>query len=335
MKEPDKAHTKDFLALLATVIATILVCNCLTPALYRLFVGESITTHILNKLKEPGFAPDLIVFGSSKSWAGIDGYQMSDELGLDAYNFSSQEQQPIESSLYYEMLPSSVKTVVQIVNPPIKNQARPESQAKRKLTQRAIVFFTMNGYTLTEATKGINPYHDLTDLEKSGVENNFTARGSIFLPSLTNWLQNGGKKQEHTLKFDNTYSVLRNARYERTVEGLRRMIRKENFDSHGNIEIDTMAISALVGYNDYLKSKGIKMVAVIMPTNPDLEEFTTEQFQMIDNSCRELMPDVTFFNYLSAIKDPLMFYDAAHVNRDGAKEITTLLIQDIKQVLGK
>jgi hypothetical protein len=115
MKEIYKKQTKDLFSLLCTIVITILLCNFATPFLYYKFGGTHRTSIILDKLHDKQFLPDMIVFGSSKAMMGIDGYQMTKELGVEVYNFSSTGQPPIESSLYYGLLPNSVKTIVQII----------------------------------------------------------------------------------------------------------------------------------------------------------------------------------------------------------------------------
>jgi hypothetical protein len=72
------------------------------------------------------------------------------------------------------------------------------------------------------------------------------------------------------------------------------------------------------------------MIAVLMPSNPDVKEFSEDQAKMIGEKCKFLMKDAIVFNYLSFIKDTQLFFDAAHLNRDGAKVITEKLDNDIK-----
>ena len=316
-------RAKDFFALLVAVIATILFCNGFTPLLYNKFGGIHRTTLILNKLKEPGFSPELVVFGSSKAMMGIDGYQMTKELGIDVYNFSSTGQPPVESSLYYSMLPPSVKTVIQIIYPPIKKKGEPD-MSTHELSKTIVTNFAMGGYKLDEDIKQINPNIEMSALEKNQIEQNFGARAAIFVPGLTDFLLPRDKDAAVDLKFCNSYLTKRHTMYDRTID---------QEIKHGyincSIEVDSVAASILNGYAKYLGKKGIKVVAVIMPSNPDVKEFSAEQMDLIGERCKELIPNATVLNYLAKVKDTQMFFDAAHLNRDGAKEVTSLLDRDL------
>ena len=323
MKEFSKAKTIDVIILLSVVIVAILACNILTPWLYgHVETDRKRTTVILNKLKDPEFKPDIIVFGSSKSMAGVNGYQMTKELGQDVYNFSSTGQPPVESSLYYAMLPSSVKTVVQIIYPPVKEEDATETESK--LSKSIATAFLLGGYHLTQDIKEINRHTDLSELKKNQFVTSFDARGAIIVPALTKLLIPRNKAADSDLKFCHSYLTLRHAMYERTIEQVRK--------PHPNqeITIDTAGLETLEGYAQYLGRKGIKMIAVLMPSNPDTMEFTEAQMQMIGDKCQEYIPDALVLNYLSAIQDTQLFFDAEHLNKNGATVFTSLLDKDLK-----
>ncbi len=326
MGEKSKVKVIDVMTILGVVIVAILVCNVLTPWLYRHIENDRTrTTVILNKLKDPAFKPDVIVFGSSKSMAGVNSYQMTKELGQDVYNFSSTGQPPVESSLYYAMLPSSVKMVVQIIYPPVKKEDTTETESK--LSKSIATAFLMGGYHLTSDIKKINRNIDLSELEKSQFMTNFDARGAIIVPGLTTLLIPHNKAAALDLKFCNQYLTLRHTMYERTIEQVK------NIHPEQDITIDTTALETLEGYAQYLGRKGIKMIAVLMPSNPDTMAFTEAQMQMIGDKCREQIPDAVVFNYLSAIQDTQLFFDAEHLNKNGATVVTSLLDRDLKALV--
>ncbi len=323
MKENSKVKVIDVITILGVVMVAIVVCNLLTPWLYRHIENDRTrTTVMLNKLKDPAFKPDIIVFGSSKSMMGVNGYQMTKELGQDVYNFSSTGQPPVESSLYYAMLPSSVKMVVQIIYPPVNKVDATE--AEPKFGKNIATAFLMGGYHLTQDIKEINRNIDLSELEKGQLMTNFDARGAIIVPALTTLLIPRNKAASSDLKFCNPYLTLRHAMYERTIEQGR------NTHPEQDITIDTAALETLEGYAQYLGRKGIKMIVVLMPCNPDTQAFTEAQMQMIGDKCREHIPDALVLNYLSAIKDTQLFFDGAHLNKNGAAVITSLLDKDLK-----
>ena len=318
----NKLKGVDAIVLAGVVLLSVLICNLLTPYLYRSIKTDKYrTTLLLNKLSDPEFKPDIVVFGSSKSMAGIDCYQMSAELGQDAYNFSSTGQPAVESSLYYSLLPSSVKTVVQIIYPPIKEE---NGVGEDKLSKNIAIPFSMGGYRITPETEDINPLTDFSELKKNRFLQNFDARGAIIIPGLTYILLPKDKEASEDLKFCNFYLTSRHQMYERTIEQL-----KVNSHIGQEIHIDSTVTGTLEKYAQYLGSKGIKMVVVLMPSNPDTMEFSNEQMEMIGDACRKSIPDALVLNYLSAIQDTQLFYDAAHLNKDGAKMITALIDKDL------
>ena len=293
MKEIYNNQTKDFLSLLSTIVITIFLCNCATPYLYNKLGGAHRTTLILDKLHDEHFSPDMIVFGSSKAMMGIDGYQMTKELGVEVYNFSSTGQSPLESSLYYGFLPNSVKTVVQIIYAPLKTNGDVAGKGK-KLPKNVGICFAMGGYELSEDIKRINSDVDLSTLEKPKFLQNIDARGSIFIPGLTDFLLPRDKEAAIDLKFCNSYLTPKHQMYERTID---QEMKKTHIGK--SIEIDRDAVKILNNYAIFLKEKNITMIAVLMPSNPDVKEFSEEQATMIGEQCKSLMPDAIVFNYLS------------------------------------
>ena len=319
----NKLKSADAIVLAGVVLLSVLICNLLTPYLYRSIKTDKYrTTLLLNKLSDPEFKPDIVVFGSSKSMAGIDCYQMSAELGQDAYNFSSTGQPAVESSLYYSLLPSSVKTVVQIIYPPIKEEIA--TYDDDKLSTNIAIPFSMSGYSLSPEIEEINSLTDFSELKKNRFLHNFDARGAIIIPGLTYMLLPKDKEASEDLKFCNAYLTHRHQMYERTIDQL-----KVNSHIGQDIRIDSVETGTLEKYAQYLGSKGIKMVVVLMPSNPDAMEFSDEQLEMIGDACRKSIPDALVLNYLTAIQDTQLFYDAAHLNKAGAKMTTALIDRDL------
>lgn len=319
----NKLKGVDAIVLAGVVLLSVLICNLLTPYLYRSIKTDKYrTTLLLNKLNDPEFKPDIVVFGSSKSMAGIDCYQMSAELGQDAYNFSSTGQPAVESSLYYSLLPSSVKTVLQIIYPPIKEGSA--TYDEDKLSTNIAIPFSMSGYNLSPEIEEINSLTDFSELKKNRFFRNFDARGAIITPGLTYILLPKDKEASEDLKFCNFYLTPRHQMYARTIEQL-----KVNSHIGLDISMDSSVTETLEKYAQYLGSKGIKMVVVLMPSNPDAMEFSDEQMERIGDMCREAIPDALVLNYLSAIQDTQLFYDAAHLNKDGAKKMTSIIDKDL------
>ena len=319
---------KDFAIILIVILLTIFVCNIITPFFYKYIKTDLYRTHlIIEKLKEPDFNPEMVVFGSSTSMMGINCYQMSKELDLDVYNFSTIGQSPVESSLYYSMLPSTVKTVIQIVKPPIKRDDE-EERLEKGLDKSHCNFFSLGGYLLSDDIKQINPHSDLSVLEENEFIVNIKARGAFLVPGLTYLLLPRDKVADADLKFCNSYLTQRHAMYDRTIDQAYKRSMKDK-----KIEIDIDEVETLKGYVNYLRSHDIKMVFVLMPSNPDTEEFSSEQMKMIGDECNKQIPEAIFLNYLSAIQDTKLFFDSGHLNREGAEVLTGILDKDLSKLL--
>ena len=316
---------KDVIVIVATVVTVVLVCNLLTPFLYNNIPTDRYrTTLILNKIQEPGFSPDVVVFGSSEAMAGIDGYQMSKDLGLDVYNFSSTGQPQEESSLYYSKLPSSTKAVIQVIYPPILK--KDDADAFNTLGEAIETAFIMGGYELDDETQSINNNVDLSGLKKNRFLVNFDARGAIVIPGITYWLLPRDKKAYVDMKFCNSDLRERHAMYQRTLDQAAR-----NTMAGKQLEWDTNSVVTTEEYATYLAGRGIKMYVVLMPKNPDNKRYTAEQMEAIAEVCKKGMPHAIVLNYLNIIDDPSLFYDAEHLNHQGAKVLTDILDRDIKE----
>ena len=309
--------------ILATVAVVLLLCDIATPWLYRHVETDHYRTILmLDKLKESGFKPDLMVFGSSKSMSGIDAYQMTEELGIDCYNFSSSNQSPAEGSLFFSELPDSLKTLIMVIFPPVRNVC--EERTRNVLPVNVSTAFVFGGYKLKDEIKILNKNIDLSGLEKNRLLLNMDARGSIVIPGLYNYFR--PKMEEGTMdfKYPYSYSEERLTGYDQTVAALRKVTHVGK-----DIEWDNDIIEELILYHHYLKNKGINMMIAMLPTNPDIKEFSYEQLAWIDKNFSSQFPGIATFNYLSVETNRTMYFDGTHLNRTGGKYVTHLLNNDL------
>lgn len=323
------AQNRDAIFLALSVIFVILLCDLSTPFVYKhVETDRSRTTIILTKLQDPNFRPDVVVFGSSLSMSGIDAYQMTNELGLDCYNFSSTGQTQEESSLYYTLLPNSVKEVVQVINIPVRDLANDDvdTSEKKHLNSAIVSSFVLGGYKISQEAKDINKMIDLSDFDKCKYLISIDARASILIPAITQKLVPRDKSALEDLKFPNGQLTNKHGMYNRTVKQL------EGLSCYGKeIELDTKALQLLNEYAEYFRSKGVNYNVVLMPINPDSKIYTKDQCEWISQQIREKVTMARVIDFLNLPLTSDLFYDGGHLNRDGAKIVTGLLNKELKE----
>lgn len=312
----------DTLFIIISVVIVVLLCDLCMPYIYSHAKTDHYRTSLLlKKLQDPDFKPEVIVFGSSASMCGIDCYQMTEETGMDSYNFSSTGQPQEESSLYFSLLPKSVKAVVQVVELPVREkQQNSMGEKKYTLSKTITSSFVLGGYEISRETKDINRFVDLSDFDKSKLLVGFDARASVVIPTVTTWLIPRDKAATEDFKYPNAYLGSRHNMYERTVKQALAysVIGKE-------IEIDRNSLTTLNDYARYFRQRGIAYYVVLMPVNPDAQRYTREQSEWIAQQIKEGVPDGAVVDYLNLFNDANMFYDGEHINRNGAKILTGLL----------
>jgi hypothetical protein len=308
-----------------SVFIVILICDLITPWLYRHVETDHYRTILLlEKLRDPDFKPDLMILGSSISMSGIDAAHMSNELGVDCYNFSSSNQSPEEGSLFFSELPTSLKVLIMVVFPPVKDVE--DSVDIKVLPSNVCTAFAFGGYKLGDEIEQLNEDSDLSGLKKSKFLLNMDARGSIIIPGLYNYIRPKLDAGTKDFKYPYSYTEERLPTYEQSVAELRKRshIGKE-------IEWDQNTIKTLNNYNAYLNSKGIDFIVAMLPTNPDIKEFSEEQLYWINTGFPSQLPGVKVLNYLSHKTNEDMYFDAIHLNRTGGKYVTSLFVVDLKQ----
>jgi len=311
----------DVVVLVLVIGITTMLCNLVTPFLFNHIPTDKYrTARILDKIHEKGFAPEVVVFGSSRAMAAIDCNQMTKELNKEVINFSSTGQSHVESSFYYSKLPPSVKTVVQVIYPPIVA----ESGEKEQVPSYVLNNFLMCGYEVDDDIIRMNHLIDLSGFNKNRYLSAYESRGSIFLPALTNYLVAGDKEAASSFKFCNSYLTEKHPLYERTLEQA-----KERSCVGKNVRVDINVIETLNSYSLYLNQKGIKMYLVLMPNNPDKIEYTENQKSMLLEVMHKKIKNAVILNYIDTISDRTLFYDAEHMNKKGARKFTTLLDNDL------
>jgi hypothetical protein len=149
-QQPEEAlGPAKLLLYIACVLLGVGAAYALAPTIFRSTPSDVTRIEVLlDALSSQDVAPEYIVFGNSVARDGIDTHVVSAALPGEpvGFNFGSGGQSLAESSLFYQELPDSVETVIQLVHP--DNMATADMVNQQKFNA-----FFMYGFRAEEATK--------------------------------------------------------------------------------------------------------------------------------------------------------------------------------------
>lgn len=301
----------------------LLVCNAITPLFYRAMPNDYVRTKlILSTLSDSLACPEFVIFGNSRGMSGLDGYLLEEQLEghPQVYSFTSTRQALWESSFYYDRLPTSTHIVVQCID---VERLKEEAQ----LTDPNIVALRMYGYELSERCREWLPEQLIEQYSEWTVLVNYKARNCLFsgiTTALREWLDDdviaGATATE--LHYPRSTHTLRNTKvYDREIAAL-------NNDStkYKQLSITEEQQHLITKSMDFLKQRGIFICYLLMPHNPDILSFTQKERRAAVELFKHTFPNaytVDCVNLLEAAD----FYDAIHLNEQGARKLTERLIQ--------
>ena len=300
--------------------------NLLTPWLYKQVPSDFKRTQFLIKqLKEDAFHPDAIVFGNSIGMSGINAQIISDSLDNygQCYNFSSVGQSIYESALYYPMLPTSTKLVVQLVRAEVLSHELPEL-GKEEL--RNFYFYDYDFDQRIDQELSIDMGLAYID-DTSPLSINYESR-TVIANFLNNSIRTVLRKDldleslNNELLFPNVYKTpISSQKMEKMIKLYNPKEPLKEFSPHPK------TIAYFEKVQAYFNSKGIDFVVGIYPINPNLNNFTPDYKASIAHQLEG--SSVRFFDFSNelAMED---FIDHWHVSRDGAEKLTRNLVQRLK-----
>lgn len=302
------------------IVVLMVGLNRVTPYFFRMLPNDYARTKlILNTIKDPEQAPEIVIFGNSRGMSGVDGYMLQKELNDHpvVYSFTSTGQMLSESALYYSSLPSSVKTVIQCLDIDVLSKPVDMDIPNQ-------VALHMYGYKMDERTKSLVP--GLYDgLSKSDWYYNYKARNCLFSGFsfvLRNLLDDDAPESsiDNELRYPAAQASYRNeAVYQR---GLDEQNKQNKFEAY---RITPEWKRLIEESYSFFKAKNIEYYLVLMPYNPDIiSAKKTEKQEALQSYIKELgyIPYIDCFDLLEASD----FYDAIHPNDKGAKKITNQIL---------
>lgn len=322
----DKQFFKSIIVCLTAVALVVLSLNLLTPVVYRTLPNDYVRTGIiLDHINDEATAPEVVILGNSRGMSGVDAELMSEITGLSAENFCSPSQSLIESALYYDRLPKSVKLIIQCID------EKEFSDKAMHMSVPAKVAFAMSNYRPGDFERSILADDDLSELKCSRIVRNFKARSS-YKTGLSNLIvrmldDDAPSDQIKDLKYPYMYPSDHSKTYERDLEHLKQWIPSAT-SSFGVSEKLSSFCSELA---HHMSDKGIDLIFAIMPNCPDLGWSDEASMHFVEH-VRETLGNSPVIDMFTKVPSS-GFYDPLHPNREGSKIITTELADAVTNIL--
>ncbi len=298
--------------------------NILTPWAYKILPNDYVRTGIiLEHIKNQNINPCLVIMGNSRGMSGIDANMIEDSTKMISYNYCSPSQSLIESALYYDKLPSSVKYIIQCID------EREFNVAALSLTEPAKLAFSMNNYPIGDFEREILRECDIEDLQQNLFIRNFKARSS-FKTGISNMLvrlldDDAPNDRIKDLKYPYMYPSNKSNTYERDLDMLKKWIPTEDATYKCAVEVENFCHN--LSYK--MQAKGITIIYVLMPNCPELgwPASATKNYQKMVKETLGSNRVIDCFDLVPAGG----FYDPIHPNQEGAEIITQKIISFFKK----
>ena len=322
----DRVFLRSIIICLVAATLAVLALNIFTPVVYKSLPNDYVRTGIiLDHINDKASTPEVVVLGNSRGMSGIDAGLLSDITNLSVENYCSPSQSLIESALYYDRLPSSVKVVIQCID------EKEFTDNAMRMTVPAKVAFAMSNYSVGSFERSILQDEDLSELEHSRIVRNFKARSS-YKTGVSNLLvrlldDDAPSDQIKDLKYPYMYPSDHSKTYDRDLDHLRQWIPSSTniFPVSENL---SLFCHKLV---DHMSNKGVEIIFVIMPNCPDLE-WPDEASEHFVEHVRETLGNSPVIDMFTKVPSS-GFYDPLHPNREGSKIITTELADAVTNIL--
>jgi len=311
--------------LVTPVVLGAFVALFSVPVLHDIFPSDfKRTKFILNVLADKTeYSPDVLVFGSSVSMASINGRALSDSLNQEVFNLSSTGQSLPESMLYYSMIDSNVKTVIQCISFDELN-AEPYLDLKKIRNFRLYDYFP-DSETL-HLLEPLKPVYlsapklkiliDARALVKNAIDVGVRKflRKDLDIGKMTTELY---YPTPYTTRFSPEKYKLNVAMYNPP-------------EPITNISLNSIFGKLLKRNTKYYSDRNINYFLLINPQNPSLTNYSKTLFSQID-SLRGTgeFAGLNLLNYFDLLQDA-DFIDYCHPSPSGSRKVTKRLLFDIK-----
>ncbi len=315
-----KRFIKDILLYLVVVAGIIVSMISLQPLMIQKLPND-FSRHkvIIDALNDEKNQPEIIFFGNSLSMFGINAKVISDELpGKPViYNLSSVGQSIFEGAYFLSSVPSKTKLVFQCVDYSIF------TESKNYLQDGKAMSMILNGYHIDSLSKKIlintHPYFDQRKWLVA-----YEARGNL-RSSLHNYLRKYLDYEKfdtnfHDRYFPHIYLDERHPRYPNISDN----------KSYDSLPVSDTLISLANRIHSSLKQRNIQYHIILMPVNSEIYHLNDTLCSAYLNEIKNRLPGIDVIDLSQALK-PELFYDAIHANKRGARRLSLLIADRIKE----
>ena len=279
---------------------------------------------------------DIIFLGSSRTYRGINSYQLSNNLDKNVFNIAYEQSSYITS---YYLLNEVCKTN----NPEmVCIEVSAANLIREKSTEDICAYKTMTGSTKTEFADAVSlKYKDL------------------YLLNFVNYLENFSNHKfikNVRLKFMKDYSLYKGLQNNKTTyygKGTLLVDKVVSEDKHlalplsyGSTEkweeerVNSMQYDYLLKIIDFCKGKGIKICLYNPPFPYSVTEEMADVFTGFDEYVKEnlLKGKMVYVDFAKTKKEFVKlihayFYDGNHCNKDGAEVMTPIITEVISNII--
>lgn len=311
------------LVLITIVLTIILTLTYIQPFLYRIFPSDK-DRHIviMDVLNNEEKNVNILVFGDSRTMFGVDTRIIRDSLNrsFEVFNLSSVGQNLFESSYFYGLIESNTKVVIQCTSPSFFS-----ADIRHGLQDDVAFSMYLSGYRINESTKMlITDYNQIFDSHEF---NNFIKSRSIIRsylhsnilrPILDN--ETFDRSARGSIYFPHSYTINQHPNYP---------VYKYDCSRFKSTAIPKAQLSFLITVRNYFEIKGIDYIIVLMPVNPDECNECYDDFKEYKKMIEEFT-SIRVIDITDLILDTNYFYDATHVNKEGAKIISSQIAKQLK-----
>jgi len=311
---------KDILLYLSVVAGIIVIMISLQPLMIQKLPND-FSRHkvIIDALKDEKNQPEIIFFGNSLSMFGINTKIISDELPGKpvVYNLSSVGQSIFEGAYFISSVPPKTKQVFQCVDYSIFTISRNYLQDGKAMSM------ILNGYKIDSLTKNLLIYpHPYFDQNKWVVA--YEARSNL-RSSLHKYLRKYLDFEKfdtnfHDLYFPHIYLDERHPKYPNISDN----------KSYDSLPVSDTLISLANRIHTLLTQRNIQYHIVLMPVNTEIYNLNDSICKAYFSELKKRLPGIDIIDLSSALK-PELFYDAIHANKKGARQLSLLIADRIKQ----
>lgn len=299
-------------------IGLLLLLNLTTPALYRLLPNDySRTRTLLDVARSPGFRPNTVVFGNSRAMSGINAQILRDSLGNpEIFNFATLGQSLGESALFYPLLPPTTMRIIQCLD--LQGLVTNSPPA---LSEDKIRVFNMYGHRIAPTADSLFG-NCMTIREQAPFIRNVAARGfvkaGISVAIKTHFDKGEFRDSLQSIIFPYLYSCNTSPYFKQEFAFYNKSIRIPS-----DAMLNAGYIRLLNHLNEYLKARNIQYVLVIMPLSPDLDAMNSSTITpLLAALGKNLAADIQLIDQIQLL-DADAFYDGSHLNRKGARQLST------------